>query len=101
MSEAEKREIYCVADYPASDLHDQTPGTPPDKDFSNAKPATQVNAGVFANYVEPYIRPLVEEDVAFLRERVSSSSNNPTQEYSVDTTYRGTVCSHSICLGEV
>ncbi|KAF2006719.1 hypothetical protein P154DRAFT_542069 [Amniculicola lignicola CBS 123094] len=69
MSEEEIKEIYSVAEYPPSDLHDLTPGTPPDKDFSNAKPASQVNASVFANYVEPYIRPLTEEDVAFLRER--------------------------------
>ncbi|KAF2200654.1 hypothetical protein GQ43DRAFT_441379 [Delitschia confertaspora ATCC 74209] len=69
MTEDEIKEIYCVADYPPSDLHELTPGTPPDKDFSNAKPATQVNATVFANYVEPFIRPLTEEDVAFLKER--------------------------------
>jgi transcriptional adapter 3 len=69
MSEAEIKDIYCVAEYPRSDLKHLTPGTPPDKDFSNAKPASQVNASVFANYVEPYIRPLTEEDVAFLKER--------------------------------
>lgn len=69
MTEEEIKAIYCVAEYPHDDLHDKTPGTPPDKDFSNAKPATQVNASVFANYVEPYIRPLTEEDLAFLKER--------------------------------
>ncbi|KAJ9646319.1 Transcriptional regulator [Coniosporium tulheliwenetii] len=69
MTEEEKKEIYCVAEYPHDDLHDLTPGTPPDRDFSNAKPANQVNATVFANYVEPYIRPLTEEDIAFLKER--------------------------------
>ncbi|KAL6706439.1 Transcriptional regulator [Coniothyrium glycines] len=69
MSVEERREIYCVADFPPSDLRDRIAGLPPDKDFSNAKPATQVNASVFANYVEPYIRPLTEEDVAFLKER--------------------------------
>lgn len=69
MTEDEIKEIYSVAEYPQSDLHELTPGTPPDKDFSNAKPASQVNATVFANYVEPYIRPLTEEDVAFLKER--------------------------------
>jgi transcriptional adapter 3 len=69
MTEEEIKEIYSVAEYPESDLHEQTPGTPPDKDFSNAKPASQVNATVFANYVEPYIRSLTEEDVAFLKER--------------------------------
>lgn len=69
MTEEEIKEIYCVAEYPCDDLKDYTAGTPPDKDFSNAKPASQVNATVFANYVEPYIRPLTEEDVAFLKER--------------------------------
>jgi transcriptional adapter 3 len=69
MSEEEIKEIYCVAEYPHDDLRNQTPGIPPDKDFSNAKPASQVNASVFANYVEPFIRPLTEEDVAFLKER--------------------------------
>lgn len=69
MSEEEKKEIFSVAEYPSSDLHHLTPGTPPDKDFSNAKPPSQINASVFANYVEPYIRPLTEEDVAFLKER--------------------------------
>jgi transcriptional adapter 3 len=69
MSIEERKDIYCVADFPTSDLRDRTAGSPPNKDFSNAKPATQVNATVFANYVEPYIRPLTEEDVAFLKER--------------------------------
>ncbi|KAF2128173.1 hypothetical protein P153DRAFT_368049 [Dothidotthia symphoricarpi CBS 119687] len=69
MPDEERKEIYSVRHFPPSDLRDQTAGTPPDKDFSNAKPATQVNATVFANYVEPYIRPLTEEDVAFLKER--------------------------------
>lgn len=69
MPEEEKKEIFSVAEYPYSDLHHLTPGTPPDKDFSNAKPSSQINASVFANYVEPYIRPLTEEDVAFLKER--------------------------------
>lgn len=69
MTDEERKEIYSVAVFPPSNLHDKIAGLPPDKDFSNAKPATQVNAGVFANYVEPYIRPLTEEDVAFLKER--------------------------------
>ena len=69
MTDEERKEIYSVAVFPPTNLHDKIAGLPPDKDFSNAKPSTQVNAGVFANYVEPYIRPLTEEDVAFLRER--------------------------------
>ncbi|KAF1944647.1 hypothetical protein EJ02DRAFT_452254 [Clathrospora elynae] len=69
MAVEERKEIYCVTEFPPSDLRDRIAGLPPDKDFSNAKPASQVNASVFANYVEPYIRPLTEEDVAFLKER--------------------------------
>ena len=69
MSVEERKEIYCVTEFPPSDLRDKIAGLPPDKDFSNAKPPSQVNATVFANYVEPYIRPLTEEDVAFLKER--------------------------------
>jgi transcriptional adapter 3 len=69
MSEEEKRAIFSVARFPHDDLHDLTPGTPPDMDFSIAKPATQINFSTFQAYVEPYIRPLTEEDVAFLKER--------------------------------
>ncbi|KAK3078737.1 hypothetical protein LTS18_006748, partial [Coniosporium uncinatum] len=69
MVEEEKKQILCVTEYPKSDLHDLTAGTPPDKDFSNAKPNNQVTAQAFANFVEPYIRPLTEEDLSFLKER--------------------------------
>lgn len=69
MSEEEIKEIYSVADYPHNDLRDLIPGTPPDKDFSNAKPSNQVQATTFATYLEPYFRPFTEEDLAFLRER--------------------------------
>lgn len=77
MSDAEKKEIYSVTAYPTKDLSDQIAGTPPDKDFSNAKPTNQVAANTFLTYVEPYVRPLTEEDMAFLRERVSSESRLP------------------------
>lgn len=70
MMDEEKKEIYSVAKFPTKDLADQIAGTPPDKDFSNAKPTNQVSANTFATYIEPYVRPLVEEDVAFLREKV-------------------------------
>ena len=73
MTDDEKREIYNVASFPKSDLHDLIAGTPPDRDFSNAKPTNQVNANTFLTYLEPYFRPLNEEDIAFLKERVSSS----------------------------
>ncbi|CAD6445402.1 fa5a655b-4157-474b-b337-683f9a6406ac [Sclerotinia trifoliorum] len=69
MSEEEKKMVYSVAVYPTNDLHDLIPGTPPDKDFSNAKPTNQVQANTFATYLEPYFRPFTEEDLAFLRER--------------------------------
>lgn len=71
MSDAEKKEIYSVTAYPTTDLSDQIAGVPPDKDFSNAKPSNQVAANTFLAYVEPYVRPLTEEDMAWLRERVS------------------------------
>jgi len=64
-----KREIYSVAYFPESNLEDLIPGTPPDKDFSNAKPTNQVQANTFATYLEPYFRAYTEEDSAFLRER--------------------------------
>ena len=69
MTDEEKKEIYSVAQFPSKDLRDQIAGTPPDKDFSNAKPTNQVSANTFLRFVEPYLRPLTEEDVAFLRER--------------------------------
>ena len=71
MTEEEKREIYCVNSFPKSDLSHLIAGTLPDKDFSNAKPTNQVNANTFAAYIDPYVRPLTEEDMAWLKERVS------------------------------
>ncbi|KAF2758603.1 hypothetical protein EJ05DRAFT_358704 [Pseudovirgaria hyperparasitica] len=69
MSDEEKKEILCVNVFPKSDLHDLTAGTPPDQDFSAGKAQSQVTATAFGHYVEPYIRPLTEEDAAFLKER--------------------------------
>ena len=71
MTDEEKKEIYCVSHFPHDDLSSLIAGTPPDKDFSNAKPSNQVNANTFAAYIDPYLRPLSEEDMAFLKERVS------------------------------
>lgn len=68
-SEEEKLNIYSVTSYPTKDLSDQIAGQPPDRDFSNAKPTNQVAASTFLTYAEPYLRPLTEEDIAFLRER--------------------------------
>ncbi|KAK4542784.1 hypothetical protein LTR36_006160 [Oleoguttula mirabilis] len=69
MTDDDKRDIFNVSHWPDSDLHDLTAGDPPDADFSNAKPPTQVNFTTFQGYVEPYIRAFTEEDVAFLKER--------------------------------
>jgi transcriptional adapter 3 len=69
MTDEERKEIYSVTAFPTKDLSDQIAGTPPDKDFSNAKPTNQVAANTFLTFVEPYVRPLTEEDMAFLRER--------------------------------
>jgi len=74
MPEAEKKDILGVTTYPHDDLHDLTPGTPPDRDFTNAKPQHQVTATTFATYLEPFIRDITEEDLAFLRERVSATT---------------------------
>ncbi|GIZ42682.1 hypothetical protein CKM354_000594100 [Cercospora kikuchii] len=70
MTYEDKRDIFSVAQWPESDLRELTAGDPPDADFyNNAKPANQVNFSTFQTYVEPYIRPFTEEDVAFLKER--------------------------------
>ena len=69
LDEDEKKDILGVTEYPHNDLHDKTPGTPPDRDFSNAKPSNQVSFQNFLNYLEPYVRPLTQEDIAFLEER--------------------------------
>lgn len=70
MTDEEKAEIYSVAQFPHSDLSHLIAGTIPDKDFSNAKPSNQVNANTFQAYIDPYLRSLTEEDMAFLKERV-------------------------------
>ena len=72
MGDDEKKEIYSVASFPKSDLAHMLAGVPPDKDFSNAKPSNQVSANTFLTWVEPYVRALTEEDIAWLKERVSS-----------------------------
>lgn len=73
MTDEEKKEIFSVADFPRDDLLNMMAGTPPDKDFSNTKPANQVSANTFASYIEPYLRPLTEEDINFLKEKVSKA----------------------------
>ena len=71
MTDEEKKDIYNVASFPKNDLGHLIAGVPANKDFSNAKPANQVNANTFLSHVDPYLRPLTEEDMAFLKERVS------------------------------
>ena len=70
MPDEEKKEIYGVTQFPRSDLRHLIAGTPPDKDFSNAKPNNQVNFNTFNTYVDSYLRPLVEEDMNWLKEKV-------------------------------
>ncbi|KAJ5142701.1 uncharacterized protein N7515_001488 [Penicillium bovifimosum] len=69
MTDDEKKEIYSVAVFPKTDLAHMAAGVAPDKDFSNAKPSNQVSANTFQTYIEPYVRPLTEEDIAWLKER--------------------------------
>ena len=71
MTDEEKKEIYGVAQFPHDDLSHLIAGVPPDKDFSNAKPTNQVHANTFNAYLDPYFRSLTDEDLAFLKERVS------------------------------
>ena len=70
MTDEEKKEIFSVSYFPKTDLTETMAGNPPDKDFSNSKPANQVSANTFATYIEPYVRPLMEEDINFLKEKV-------------------------------
>ena len=70
MPDEEKKEIYGVTQFPRSDLRDLIAGTPPDRDFSNAKPNNQVNFNTFNTYVDSYLRPLTEEDMNWLKEKV-------------------------------
>lgn len=71
MTDEEKKEIFGVTRFPSSDLSHLMAGVPPDKDFSNSKPTSQVSANTFLAYIEPFVRPLTEEDIAFLKEKVS------------------------------
>lgn len=71
MSDEERKKIYGVASFPHDDLHELIAGTPPNKDFSNTvKPNNQVAFHTFHSYTENYLRPLKEEDIGFLNERV-------------------------------
>lgn len=74
-TEEERKEILGVADYPHSDLHELTCGIAEDRDLTNAKPFQQTSAHVFAQYLEPYFRNYTEEDIQFLKERVSDTSD--------------------------
>ncbi|KAL3496630.1 histone acetyltransferases subunit 3-domain-containing protein [Aspergillus germanicus] len=69
MTDEEKKEIYSVNVFPPSDLRHLMAGIPPDRDFSNSKPTNQVNANTFLLYIDSYVRPLMEEDIAFLKEK--------------------------------
>ncbi|KAF9883802.1 Transcriptional regulator [Aspergillus nanangensis] len=69
MTDDERKNIYCVSRFPHSDLSHMMAGIAPDRDFSNSKPTNQVNANTFLSYIEPYTRPLTEEDIAFLKEK--------------------------------
>lgn len=69
MTDEERKEIYSVSQFPKSDLRHMMAGTLPDRDFSNAKPSNQVSANSFLSYIDPFVRPLTEEDMAFLKEK--------------------------------
>ena len=78
MTDEDKKEVYCVAAFPHDDLRDLIAGTPPNKDFSNAvKPNNQVQYNTFTSYLDNFLRPLKEEDIGFLKERVSRAHGSP------------------------
>ncbi|RAH70645.1 histone acetyltransferase NGG1 [Aspergillus aculeatinus CBS 121060] len=74
MTDEEKKFIYSVNRFPRSDLSHMMAGVPPDRDFSNSKPTNQVSANTFLAYVDPYVRPMTEEDMAFLKEKGDRAS---------------------------
>ncbi|ANB13069.1 histone acetyltransferase NGG1 [Sugiyamaella lignohabitans] len=63
------RKKYGVASFPESNLKDLLPGEIPDEDFTRAKPANQVQFSTFATFIEPFFRPLTEEDISFLKHK--------------------------------
>lgn len=97
MTDEEKKAIYCVNVFPRSDLRHLMAGTPPDRDFSNAKPTNQVNANTFLLYVDPYVRPMMEEDIAFLKEKVCFRIDGDLYKRLTDKTHRATESHHSSC----
>ena len=99
MTDEEKKEIYCVASFPHDDLKDLIAGTPPNKDFSNAvKPNNQVQYNTFTGYLDNFLRPLKEEDIGFLNERVSRMVISPI--HLLTDFPRGIGQLHSLCLEE-
>lgn len=82
MTDEQKKEIFSVNVFPESDLRHLMAGTAPDKDFSNAKPTNQVNANTFLLYIEPFVRPMMEEDIAFLKEKVCLKCQTGSLQYA-------------------
>ena len=99
MTDEEKKEIYCVASFPHDDLKDLIAGTPPNKDFSNAvKPNNQVQYNTFTSYLDNFLRPLKEEDIGFLNERVSRMVISLIHSLTDIPRVIGQL--HSLCLDE-
>lgn len=69
MSDAEIKVCAAVSSFPRSNLHHLTAGSPPDRDFVQSKPTNQVQASTFATSIDPYFRPLVEDDAAFVNQK--------------------------------
>lgn len=65
--EAKKRRLGVVS-FPTVPLEDLLPGKIPDEDFTQAKPANQVQATTYATFLEPYFRLFTEEDVGVLEQ---------------------------------
>lgn len=58
-----------VAYFPTQDLSHLLPGTPSNEDYSKQKIPSQIAVSTFQASIEPFFRPLTEEDLGWLRDR--------------------------------
>ena len=69
--DSEIKQCLGVSAYPTVDLTKDLPGIPPSDDFSKAKAQNQITHDNFIKSIDPYFQAFTEEDLIFLRQRVS------------------------------
>lgn len=62
-----KRKLGVVS-FPKEDLSTLTAGPVPMEDFTNARPASQLQFSTYASFLEPYFRSFSDEDIQFLQQ---------------------------------